>query len=299
MKVEDSPTQFVVHIQTTGEVNGYLPLYVFIHTRNQITHVEYATSINGGVRFNINKRTLAEGISHITLFDASLNPVSERLVFRQPTKRLNVAPGTDQREYGVRRPVNLQFQTTNSAGTSQSAGLSVSVYKTDSITSPSSGHIFDYLWLSSELKGTIESPEYYLTINNPDVDKALDNLMLTHGWRRFNWSNVLAAKPRTVKFMPEPSGHVVTGEVLSDDNTPAAGVLTYVSSPGKKPLVYLSRSDNNGQVQFIMRDFYGPRKLVAELNYAMDSAHHVTLSEIHFHLNMSKTIFNRSHSPAM
>ena len=91
LKVEDSPTQFVVHIQTTGEVNSYLPLYVFIHTRNQITHVEYATSINGGIRFNINKRTLAEGISHITLFDASLNPVSERLVFRQPTKRLNVA----------------------------------------------------------------------------------------------------------------------------------------------------------------------------------------------------------------
>lgn len=278
LKVVDSPSQFIIHAQSTGEITLNLPVYIFVHARNQITHVEYAPSLNAGFQFKIDKQTLAEGISHITLFDASLNPVSERLVFRQPTKRLKVTTATDQREYGVRRPVILQLQTSNSTGAAQSATLSVSVYKTDSITSPfSSGNILDYLWLSSDLKGTIESPTYYLDTKNPELNKALDNLMLTHGWRRFSWNNVLSPKPQTVKFIPETSGHVVTGDVFSEDNTPASGLLTYVSSPGKKPLVYLSRSDNNGQVQFIMRDFYGPRKLVAELNYASDSTHHVKI----------------------
>ncbi|HSO88696.1 MAG TPA: hypothetical protein VLQ91_19240, partial [Draconibacterium sp.] len=46
-------------------------------------------------------------------------------------------------------------------------------------------NIFTHFLLSSELKGNIENPAYYFKDDSLTTQLALDNLMLTHGYREF------------------------------------------------------------------------------------------------------------------
>jgi hypothetical protein len=56
-------------------------------------------------------------------------------------------------------------------------------------------NINTYLLLSSsDLKGNIESPGWYFTNVSQETTEAMDNLMLTHGWRKFSWDNIMQGK---------------------------------------------------------------------------------------------------------
>ena len=71
--------------------------------------------------------------------------------------------------------------------------------------------ILSSLLLSSELKGPIETPAYYLQDNN-DAEIALDLLMMTHGWRRYDIPQVVQGKYETPKMDFETSKQI-TGTV--------------------------------------------------------------------------------------
>jgi hypothetical protein len=67
--------------------------------------------------------------------------------------------------------------------------------------------------MTSDLPGQIESPDYYLQSETPEVREATDNLMLTHGWRRFRWEDVLknsagsqSSRRSMFQFLPEHNG---------------------------------------------------------------------------------------------
>src|SRR5690606_39178638 len=115
----------------------------------------------------------------------------------------------DQKQYTPRRKVSLSLNALVNQQ-SVSSSLSITVYKLDSLAEKRSGGIHEYLFLSSDLNGNVEFPEYYFDTNNPDVHEARDLLMLTHGWRRFTWSDILKQKP-VLTYVPEYRSHVVTG----------------------------------------------------------------------------------------
>ena len=249
--------------------------FVFIHARNRISHAEVVQE--NTTTIVVNKKDLADGISHVTLFDSFLQPIAERLVFKRPTQVLALAAKPNQNEYGIRRPVKIDVTATTSANAGRSTNFSISVYKKDSIASGTSDTILDYLWLRSDLQGTVESPSYYFNENEPGVNQAIDNVMLTHGWRRFDWKEILTQKPVAKNFTPEYQGHTVNGEVRDLNNNLAPGILTYFSSPSRAPRVSASRSDALGRVHFAIQDFYGPKKVVLQTNYKIDSVYKVTV----------------------
>jgi hypothetical protein len=82
---------------------------------------------------------------------------------------------------------------------------------------------------SADLKGDIETPEYYFSnVTNAETDQRLDNLMLTHGWRRLKWDVVLAGQVPAFEYLPEYDGHFITGKVLSKiDGSPAKGMEAF------------------------------------------------------------------------
>lgn len=261
-----------IRIQTTGTDATHV--FLFIHTRHMIQRCEALALKNGITETTLDKNRLPEGITHITVFDASLKPVCERLVFKKPASKLSVAAKTDQAEYDTRRRVNI---TVAAQGSSTAAHLSLAVYKTDSFPAlPASHDIASYLWLSSDLKGQIESPQYYLNTTDSTAAIAADNLMLTHGWRRFTWKDALHSKP-VIKFIPEHKSHILEGRVTDHNDSSIRLVQTYLSAPGKIIRLYGSRSDNTGKTRYEMRDFYGRHKIVVQTNRNRDSVYTISL----------------------
>jgi len=245
------------------------PICLFIHSHQIISKAEVKFLKNDSVSFWVNKNEMPEGISHITIFTKDLQPVCERLYFKRPSKNLVVELQTDKTVYSKREKITLTLQTNDNAS------LSASIFRLDSLGDNTPIRISEYLWLTSDLKGFIESPEYYFS-DDKFVEEAQDNLMLTHGWRRFKWQDVLGQR-QMIQFPPEYGGHLIQASILDEKNEPAPNTIGYVSVIGKNGNLSCAQSNTNGDVFFEVKNLLGTQKLVLQTNRRKDSLKHIQL----------------------
>jgi hypothetical protein len=272
---DNGPNQLDVSV-SSGSPAGLV--YIFIHTRQTVKLAKEAGLANGVAHFRIDKSLLDEGISHLTVFNSERQPVCERLYFKRPADKLFIAAKTDQLQYSTRQKVTISVETKDRSGEPLAADLSMSVYRLDAFQTASTGDILSYFWLSADLQGIVESPGYYFSNNSPKADEAADNLMLTQGWRRFEWKNVLSNKPASFSFLPETYGHLVMGKIVNAaTNAPASGIITYLGVPGKRTQLFVSKSDSSGNLLFNTKDFYGD-EIVVQPNTPLDSIYRIDIS---------------------
>ena len=289
MKVADNGQgQLTVTVNSNaGDGNVYL----FAHTRQVIKAAQTAALSNGTVRFTINKNDLGDGISHLTIFNSSKQPVCERLYFKRPQQQLFIDAAADQAQYDQRKKVNISVNAKDKAGKALNAEMSMAIYRVDSLQNVDHTNIFDYLWLSSELKGGVENPDYYFANASAETDEAIDNLMLTQGWRRFEWNKVLENKSAEFAYLPEYFGHTITGKIVNTaTGAPAKGIVTYLGVPGKRVQLFTSVSDSLGHLNFFTKDLYGPGEIVVQTNQLLDSTYRIEIATP-FSDQVSKTAY--------
>jgi hypothetical protein len=253
-----------VNIQNT-DVKAASRVFLLVHSKHAVKIALEAALSNGNAHFNISKTKLDDGLTYITLFDDKQRPLCERLVFKRPVKKLIINPATDGQVYNTRKKVSLSILTQDQDHKTLPANLSVSVFRADTLQNEDRGHISSYLWLCAELKGHVESADYYLENTDKDADEALDNLMLSQGWTQFDWNNVLDYKTPDFKFLPEYTGHIITGRIINNLNQAAAkDMIAYLSVPGTRQQLYTSKSDSTGRLLFNTHDFYGSSEIIAQ-----------------------------------
>ncbi|WP_295668675.1 hypothetical protein [uncultured Mucilaginibacter sp.] len=253
-------------------------LYLFAQTRNAVKLIETTVCDNGTANFTIDKSKLGDGISQITIFNGERSPVCERLYFKSPQKHLMLSAATSGGGYGLRKKVEVAITAKGQNGMPAAADLSVAVYRLDSLQYDDKMDILNYLWLSADLKGTIESPEYYFNSNDALWLEAANNLMLTQGWRSFSWKDVFENKPRSFTFLPEFNGPIINGKITNQlGQKPAKDVFVYLGIPGKSVQLYASKSDSLGRLTFNMKAFYGPSEIIAETNTEIDTNYHIDI----------------------
>ena len=127
----------------------------------------------------------------LLLFNQSRQPVCERLVFKRPRGNcLQYRQKQTSPFIPKRKPIRIDLSTSNSNKLPLAGNFSMSVFMIDSLQHIPEQNIISWLYLNSDLKGRIESPEYYFANTDKTTDEALDNLLLTQGWRRFKWNDV-------------------------------------------------------------------------------------------------------------
>jgi hypothetical protein len=240
-------------------------VFLFVHTRQSVKLAERKILNNGTATFSIPESQLGEGISHFTLFDQRQQPVCERLYFRYPSSSgLSIDANSDAKTYAARKKVTVSISSTRGQS-AVPADMSLSVYRTDSLQGAASEDIRTWLMLSSDLRGNIESPEYYFSDNSPEVKQALDNLMLVNGWRKFNWTSLLSTRDFAFENILEFDGHVITGKVFTPtNNAPLPDIKSFLSVPGYPIRLFISGSDAEGNVRFDVRDYYGQNEIVLQ-----------------------------------
>ena len=251
-------------------------VYLLGHSRQQVALASRLPLVNGQGTLSVDAKTLLDGVSHFTLFSGAQQPVCERLFFRAPARTLAIAARPDKPQYGAREKVLVQV----SAADQQiplAASLSMAVYRLDSLNTTSQSGIDRSLWLTSELAGAVEDPDYYFTASGPTALEATDNLLLTQGWSRFRWEDVLAVRPTAMEFRPEPHGLVARAQLVQPNGVPRANVTAYLASPSRLTRLNNAQSDAQGTVEFELTDFSGPRDLVLQTDPAQDSTSRLTL----------------------
>lgn len=268
---EASPGQLRIAVQTQG-VELTEKLFLLGHTQQRVAVAADAQLRDGQAVFVVNKDQLAAGISHFTLFNSRRQPLCERLYFRPPPAPLALTARADKSQYEPRQKVSLQLAALNPAGQSLPANLSVAVYQLDSLSAAGGPDMASYLWLTSDVKGVVENPAYYCTASGSEAAEAADNLMLTQGWSRFRWADVLAAKPDSLVYLPELNGSVVRGRVVNSvTKVPLANIPIYLTAPSRHLQLYSAASRQDGSFLIELPDLYGSRQLVVQANPTRDS----------------------------
>ncbi|MFY0593354.1 hypothetical protein [Roseivirga sp.] len=164
--------------------------YVVVHTRGYIT---FASEVRmKGLRgmSRVDKSTLPDGISHITLLDAAMNPIAERLAFINNNKQLNIEVSTTSPNYDTRELATIDLAVTDADGKPVQGSFSMSVFDANLVQNDQIDYnIKAHMLLSSDLTGYIKNPSQYFKDDEEAKQKA-DLLMLVNGWRRFNWTNI-------------------------------------------------------------------------------------------------------------
>ncbi|MBI2566763.1 MAG: hypothetical protein HYV63_07015 [Candidatus Schekmanbacteria bacterium] len=139
-----------------------------------------------------------QGIARVTLFDEQKQPLAERLVYRNRRQRLQVEVKADRDRHAPRDQVTLAITTREAPDRPVPAELAVSVVD-DTVVSfadDKTGHILSRLYLEPEIPGEVEEPNVYFDLAEPKSALAMDLLMGTRGWRRFDWMPVFSPQPR-------------------------------------------------------------------------------------------------------
>ncbi|GAB2777069.1 Plug domain-containing protein [Rhabdobacter roseus] len=276
--LDASPSALKV-IVTARMPEGTPPqLYLLAHTRSVPRYTQAQNLRAGRAEFLVPKDSLSDGITHLTLFNFNQQPVAERLYCQRPASALRLEAKIPKKAYQNREKVPIELTTQVGTQAPAAADLSVAVYLLDSLSTEELPTIENYLWLTSDLKGTVESPDYYLTHTDATATTALDNLMLTHGWSRFRWDEVLAGQSDAPEFLPEFGGHFVQGRLSAiQSGTPIGYIDTYLSYPARRAQLFVSRTDPQGNIRFELKNVYGPKEIILQTNTGLDSVYRMEI----------------------
>jgi len=218
--------------------------------------------------FNLPTDDLPEGIVMLTLFGEDNKPLSERLVYIQNNEEVKVKVEAEKSVCRQRDSVSLKVSLLVNSTIPQDAFLSLSaidnLFTDNSSRFPS--NISSWFLLESDVRGPVEEPSYYFDPSNPDRLKDLDLLLLTQGWRDFEW------KYKTMIYPPE-NGFTISGRVRKKFvNTPIKNsVVNIAIFNGRKPLIFFIPVDSLGKFTIGGIDQMGPAKIVASITDNKDN----------------------------
>lgn len=193
----------------------------------------------------IQKKLFPSGVAQITLFDYHGEPICERLVFIAPQAETSSQLKLTSTSVDDSLFFNLKLAQANV--NKVYGNFSLSVFENLTNHAISKENILTNLLLTSDLKGKINDPGYYFDEKNQDAAKHLDLVMLTNGWRRFVWKEIMEDK---LKPIGKQDG------IQMEDNTKT------ISGNASKfcPMFYTEQYDNDKISDNTQRDNFLKKK---------------------------------------
>lgn len=213
MQVSVENKKRTVIINAGSQIENNLKQVHLVGTMTQalIFKTDISLSENNSVRRIIPTESLPSGILTFTLFDNNWNAIAERITFVN-NNDYSFQPQMEVQRWGLskRKRNEIEISVPDS---SQDANLSISV--TDAaIEKDTTDNIISHFLLSSEIKGRVYNPTYYFSNNSDSVAQHLDLVMLTNGWRRFKWEDVVKGKLPEIKYPKDTAYLTLSGKVF-------------------------------------------------------------------------------------
>lgn len=195
--------------------------------------------------FKFDKSELIGGVNCLTVFNDNFEPVAERL-FYVPSPDIKGKLGIDS--YSKNDSILLKVRALDSYESPLVSNLSISVLPGGTASNDFTNSLLADVLLNSGLKGVVENPNYYFEGEDSVRLKALDDLLLTQGWRKYQWHNILDTVPANLKYRNE-KGFTIQGVVGKWKNRKSSkdNLVELVSKAGFSDFVML---DSLGNISF-------------------------------------------------
>lgn len=193
----------LVRVSTNLEEGTFLVLLAI--GGEELLHAEKILPVAARLsEINIPKSIFPNGVARFTLAKETGEPLAERLIFVRHVQTNQVEVSTDKSVYLPREEVKLSLQAKGQLEEPVISRLSVAVIAEGLVNHPENQeNIQSYLLLSSDLKGHVESPGYYFESDEVERQSALRHLMMTQGWRRFDWNALVSQQFPKIQYNNE------------------------------------------------------------------------------------------------
>lgn len=238
---------------TTNHTIGLKNTLLIGHQRGKLIFEKLETKNNHTYSIKLKTNVLSDGITNFTLFDSSGKPVCERLVFiENPNNIVEINIQSNNESPTTRDKVSMSLELTDKEGNNLAGNLSMSITDVDAVNhSTIDENIKTYLLLNSDLRGYIENPGYFFEKENDAKRRyLLDLVMLTHGWRRFTWTEVLYNSKKQDKFKPEKGLYISGNTSALKEDKSRIQAPTRLTFMGEVPHQEYQKSDINGNFKY-------------------------------------------------
>jgi len=194
---EKKKMQVVVQSKSDNRIQPYK--LVGHHKNDELFSIEIDRKKSNQI-IKINSGLLHDGINKLILYDKNDNPLSERLVFKQPEEINQIEIELNEKNFSTREKVELAL-ISNNKYKNELAQVSVAVIDENYVNASGiSQNIASYLLLDSELTGHIDAPATYFVSDSLDSQTKLDLLMCINGWSNYIWNS---PAPDSIRYQPQ------------------------------------------------------------------------------------------------
>jgi hypothetical protein len=237
IKTSNGKARFQVE-RTENVEENFKKMILLVHmNRVGLYQVDINTTTKTIVNAEVPIQDLPTGLLQFTLFTSDWIPVAERVIFIN-----NQSYKFDVKLTAPLVNVDRKGKNTFEITVPDTLFTNMSISITDAAVSPPDQHsIFSDILLSSEIKGKVYNPAYYLSSNADSVAAHLDLVMLTNGWRRFDWEKIRTHIPPRINY-PVETGHMkIQGKVLGikSNNSSAVINMIIVGKDSSKQLIFV------------------------------------------------------------
>ncbi len=260
-----------IKILTTETAKPNEEITLIAQTNGQVQFVSKNKLTSKTFSASISKKRFPTGILQLTLFSAQNEPVAERLVFINHSDFLQIGLSTDKPEYKKRGKVEMTLDTRDPEGNPTLGSFSIAILDESKVPFNEADEttIISNLLFSSDLKGFIEQPNYYFDEINEDKIRQLDILLLTQGWRRFEWKNMLSNNYPSLVYQPETNLQV-SGKVITLTGRPVVGGKVTLFSASGDVFMLDTITNSNGEFRFDNLSFNDSTKFVIQARNEKD-----------------------------
>lgn len=269
LTVNQTPDLIIAKILLSKDLVGSGELKLVAQNNSNVYFVSKANPSKQIITTSIPKKDLPAGIIQFTVFSSANTPICERLAFvNNNTNKIDLKVSTSKQSYGIKEKVDMALQA-GMENKPLEGTFSIAVTNTTSVTpdEENESNIFTSLLLTSDIMGYVEKPNYYFLKDDAQTQQDLDNLMLTQGWRRVLWKNVINNLPPNIRFEPEKtlkiSGTVTT---YGGKPSPNSKVMLFSSSGGLFAMDTIS--DAQGRFNFDNLAFNDSTKFIVQARNA-------------------------------
>ncbi len=174
-------------------------------------HVKALFMLNKSPEFHIHQSRLSCGVNQVTVFDVAGRVWADRLCFVTKAEEMQptLAISGLQDEYHPYDSIGLDIQG-NVGNTTISLSVRDGILQDELFDNAG---IFTEMLLSSEIRGFVPDPGWFFEKDDSLHRAALDLLMMTQGWRRFNWRDMAVKGAWELSQPNERFAPIVMGKV--------------------------------------------------------------------------------------
>ena len=249
--------QMLATLQCTDGICGNMLGYVLMHNGN-IIRCDTIKAVPL-LEIELDRKTMPEGVNQLTVFDSWGRIMAERLFFicPKPNKADSIQVVAKTERLKPCGKVEMELHTY------PNANLSFSAMDAQTMTNGKQGNMKTWMLLSSDVRGYIHNVDYYFEADDKKHRQDADLLMLTQGWRRYDW-RLMSERYTFRKAQPIEDQFYLYGQLREyRKRNPVSNVHLYVSLYNEKGQSLLGNAvtDSLGNYAFKMPFMDGEWKM--------------------------------------